>query len=122
MEPVEAILAKVLQVPWFCAAEHTIRDAQSQAALADYLRSWGNEWPGTWAAGWEEADRVVRGLDDAASFWQIEDRWRKQAIAAAQAASRTEKLADVLHRLSVAGYDAVRPAAPNEELARVATL
>lgn len=121
MESAEAILAKVPQVPWFRAAEHAARDEQSQAALAAYLRSCGDEWPGHWAAGWDEVGRVVRGLDDAASFWQTEGRWRTQAVAAAETAGRTETLADVLHRLSVAGYDAVRPNAPNEELARVAS-
>jgi hypothetical protein len=121
VESAEAILAKVPQVPWFRAAEYAARDEQSQAALADYRRSCGGDWPGHWAASWDEADRVVRGLDDAASFWQIEDHWRKQAALTAQAAGRTGVLADMLHRLSVAGYDAVRPDAPNEELSRVAS-
>jgi hypothetical protein len=73
-----------------------------------------------WLAGWDEAARVVRALDDATSFWRDEDRWRQRALAAVQAAARTEALADALHRLSIVGYDAVRPAAPDEELARVA--
>jgi hypothetical protein len=64
---------------------------------------------------------VVRGLDEQTAFWTTEERWRRQALEAVRAAGRTEALAEALHRLSVIGYDAVRPAAPDEELARVAS-
>lgn len=121
MQSAEAILATVQQIPWFAAADHQQPDARSQAALADYVRSSGGQWPGRWASGWEEAAMVVRDLDDASSFWSVEERWRKQASLAAQEAGRADMLAEVLHRLSVVGYDAVRPAAPNEELGRVAS-
>jgi hypothetical protein len=117
----EAILAMVSQVPWFCAATTPARGETSQAALADYLQSCGNHWPGRWADGWEEAARVVRGLDDTSSFWLSESQWRKHALAAVRASERNELLADMLHRLSIAGYEAVRPQAPSEELARVAS-
>lgn len=121
MESAEAILATLQQIPWFAAANRYQPDARSQAALADYVHSCGGECSGRWANGWEEAAMVVRDLDDFSSFWQVEERWRKQASLAAQEAGRADMLAEVLHRLSVLGYDAVRPAAPNEELARVAS-
>ena len=80
-----------------------------------------SEWPGRWAAGWEEAGNVVRGLNDTTGFWSLEQRWREQALEAVQAADRSEALAEVLHRLSILGYEAVRPGVADEELARVAS-
>lgn len=121
MESAEVILAKVETIPWFAAAERPARDETSRAALADYRKSLNGNWPGRWVVGWPEAALVVRGLDDDSSFWKTESSWRKQALAAAQSAGRSDPLADLLHRLSIVGYEAVRPAAPSEELARVAS-
>jgi hypothetical protein len=121
VQSAEAILGHIPRAPWFRSAQHADRDEQSQTALAVYVHSCGDQWPGRWASGWDEAARVVRELDDTSSFWFAEDKWRKEAQVAAQAAGRTDILADALHRLSIAGYEAVRPAAPSEELARVAS-
>jgi len=118
---VEAILAKVSRVSWFSAAGRPECRASSQGAVADYLRSCGGPGRALWLAGWDEAARVVRALDDESSFWLDEERWRRQSLIAVQAAARAEALAEALHRLSILGYDAVRPAAPDEELARVAS-
>jgi hypothetical protein len=60
-------------------------------------------------------------LDDTTGFWTIEQRWRELALAAVQAANRSEALAEALHQLSVLGYEVVRPAVADEELARVAS-
>jgi hypothetical protein len=120
VDSVDSILAKVPRVCWFSAAGRPERRVPSGGAVADYLRACGDLQRVQWLAGWGEAARVVRALDDQSSFWIDEARWRKQALAAVEAAGRTETLADALHRLSILGYDAVRPAAPDEELARVA--
>jgi hypothetical protein len=121
VDSADAILARVPQAPWFRAAEQPGPRETSQVAVADYLRSCGGRFSVRWASGWDEAARVARGLDHESSFWVAEDRSRIQALVAVRAAGRTEALAEVLHRLSVLGYDAVRPAAPDEELARVAS-
>lgn len=116
---VEAILAKASQVSWFSAAGRPECRASSDGAVADYLRACGGPERVLWLAGWDEAARVVRALDDESSFWRDEERSRRQALIAVQATARAEVLAEALRRLSILGYDAVRPAAPDEELARV---
>ena len=121
MQSAEIILLRIPGVAWFSAADRQERDEHSQAAMTDYLRSCGHEWPGRWATGWEAAGKVAAELDDVTSFWRIEERWRQQAVSAVRQAGRGDALAELLHRLSVVGYEAVRPAAPNEELARVAS-
>jgi hypothetical protein len=121
VQSAEIILSRIPGVAWFSAAERQERDEHSHSAMSDYLRSCGNEWPGRWATGWEAAAKVAVELDDATSFWRTEERWRQQAVSAARQAGRADALAELLHRLSVIGYEAVRPAAPNEELARVAS-
>jgi hypothetical protein len=120
VDSVETILASVPRICWFSAAGRPERRASSRGAVADFLRACEGAPRVEWLAGWDEAARVVRGLDDASSFWIHEWRWRQQALAAVEAAGRTVTLADALHRLSILGYDAVRPPAPDEELARVA--
>src|SRR5262245_6649174 len=96
LDSVEAILARISQVPWFGAVERLAPRVTSDAAaaVAAYLRSCGGTFPVHWAAGWDEAAQVVRGLDDVSSFWSIEDRWRKQALDATRAAARTEALGE----------------------------
>jgi hypothetical protein len=121
VDSVEAILAKVPQVSWFSAAGRPECRASSEGAVVDYLRLCGGPGRVLWLAGWGEAARVVRALDDESSFWRDEDCWRRQALIAVRATARAEALAEALHRLSILGYDAVRPAAPDEELARVAS-
>jgi hypothetical protein len=121
VDSVAAILARVSVVPWFKAAEQPAQSATNQAAIADYLRTCGGGFPVRWVSGWAEAALVARGLDEESSFWRLENDWRQQALNAVHAAARTMALAEALHRLSLLGYDAVRPAAPDEELARVAS-
>jgi hypothetical protein len=123
VDGVEAILARVPLVPWFRAAERAEAGGleASDAAVREYLRVCGGPSRVHWAAGWDEAARVVRDLDDVSSYWVAEEGWRQEALRAARGAARTEVLGEALHRLSVLGYDAVRPAAPDEELARVAS-
>jgi hypothetical protein len=121
VDPVEAILERVPRVPWFGAVERSERDMADLVMVADYLKACGGGFPWRWAAGWGEAARVARDLDEAAAFWGVEERWRRQAVEVVDAVGRTDALAEALHRLSVVGYDAVRPAAPDEELARVAS-
>jgi hypothetical protein len=118
---IEAILAQVSRVSWFGAAGRPECRDPSAAAAADYLRTCGGPGCIQWLAGWDEAARVVRALDDVSSFWSQEEGWRQRALVAVGAAGRGEALAEALHRLSIVGYDAVRPAAPDEELARVAS-
>jgi hypothetical protein len=115
------MLAMVSQVAWFDAVSHAERRAASQSAVREYMQSCGSQWPVRWAADWKEAGKVVRGLNDTTGFWTLEQRWREQALAAVQAANRGEALAGALHRLSVVGYEAVRPVVADEELARVAS-
>jgi len=114
------ILAQVPRVPWFGAVGRPECRASSHDAAADYARACGGPPQVEWLGGWDEAARVVRALDDTSSFWSDEARWRQQALTAARTSGRSASLAEALHRLSVLGYDAVRPAAPDEELARVA--
>jgi len=121
MESAEAILARVAQVRWFAAVGSRAERAEGQAAAERYAAAWVEAWPVRWAAGWDEARQVVRGLDDESSFWRQEESWRRQAAEAAETAGRGERLAATLHRLSVFGYEAVRPAVGDEELARVAS-
>jgi hypothetical protein len=121
VDSVEAILALVPQVRWFCAVGCAAPGELSLAAAGDYVASCGEAKCVRWATGWDEAAQVVRGLDDLSSFWKQEDAWRKQALGAVHAAQRSELLAEALHRLSLLGYETVRPPAPDEELARVAS-
>jgi hypothetical protein len=121
VDTVAGILERVPHVPWFSAAERPAGQGADLASVEDYLQACGGGFALHWAEGWAEAARVVRGLDDASSFWRVEEHWRRQAVTAVDAAGRSEVLAEALHRLSVLGYDAVRPRAPDEELARVAS-
>ena len=116
-----AILAKIPQVRWFAAAGRDANDESERDAAGSYAAACGGGLPVRWLASWDEARQVVRGLDDESSFWRQEEAWRRQATHAAESAGRGDALAGALHRLSVAGYAAVRPAVADEELARVAS-
>lgn len=121
MESVEALLAMVPRVPWFEAVGRVDRRERNSLAVQEYLQACGGEWPVRWSANWEEAGKVVRGLDDVSGFWLMEQRWREQALAAVHSAGRSETLADALHHLSISGYESVRPVVADDELARVAS-
>jgi hypothetical protein len=111
----------ISQVAWFDSVGHADRRVASQSAVRQFAQSCGSQCPVRWAADWQEAANVARGLNDTTSFWSLEQRWREQARSAVQAANRGEALAEALHRLSIMGYDAIRPALADEELARVAS-
>jgi hypothetical protein len=121
VDRVETILARIPQVRWFGAAGLGAESEISGAAARGYVAACNQSLALHWAADWNEARQVVRGLDDELSFWRQEETWRRHAAEAAEAAGRSEQLAAAMHRLSVAGYEAVRPVLGDEELARVAS-
>jgi hypothetical protein len=121
VEALEAILVQLPRIAWFSAAGSVSERPACAAAVAQYLAAGGREAAVRWAESWDDAQRVVRGLDDRSSLWTQEEAWRGEALAAAQASGRSDLLADALHRLSALGYEVVRPALADEELARVAS-
>lgn len=117
----DKIPALVAEIPWFSS----VGSADGRDAAADwagiYLSGLGlPEAECRWAGGWEEAGSVAAGLGQQDRLWRREQELRDEALARVRACGREDQLHELLNRLSIVGYESVRPEMEDEELARVA--
>ena len=73
-----------------------------------------------WAKSWEEAGAAAADLRQEQRLWRREQELRDEALARVRAVGREDQLHELLNRLSIVGYERVRPEVKDEELARVA--
>lgn len=122
MQVAAAILSRIRTAPWFSRVGSKDFGEECHAAVRSYLSACGfDSGRVRWGASWEETCAVLRAMDDAAALWPVEEGVRQQAARAAGSAGRAEMLDSLLNQLSEAGYEWVRPAFAEEELARVAS-
>ena len=117
----ENIPVLVAETPWFCSVG-TEAGRDDAASLADaYLVGLGlSQAECGWAENWEEAGAAAAGLRQEHPLWRREQELRDEALARVRAAGREDQLRTLLNRLSIIGYEKVRPEIEDEELARVA--
>ncbi len=117
----DKIPALVAEIPWFSSVGSAEgRDVATRWAGV-YLKGLGlPEAECRWAGGWEEAGGAAASLRQEHRLWRREQELRDEALARVRAADREDQLRTLLNRLSIIGYEHVRPAIEDEELARVA--
>ena len=117
----DKIPALVAEIPWFSSVGNAEgRDVATHWAGV-YLKGLGlPEAECRWAGGWEEAGVAAASLRQEHRLWRREQELRDEALARVRAAGREDQLRTLLNRLSIIGYENVRPEIDDEELARVA--
>ena len=117
----DKIPALVAEIPWFSSVGSADGRDAAAAWAGIYLSGLGlPEAECRWAGGWEEAGGAAAGLRQEHRLWRREQELRDEALAGVRAAGREDQLRTLLNRLSIIGYEHVRPAIEDEELARVA--
>ena len=115
------IPALVAETPWFSkvGAQDGRDDATRWAGV--YLAGLGlAEAECRWAKSWEQAGAAAADLRQEQRLWRREQELRDEALTRVRAAGREDQLHELLNRLSIVGYERVRPEVKDEELARVA--